>query len=440
MHHLDRARTVVLSLLVAGTLGVTLGAGSAAARPLPDRPARPAAAPVRAATAFPTARSGVAHRPLRAFRTGSTRGSTKTTGRKPRPTPSPTATPTASPAPTSTLTASPTPTSSPTATPTSSAAPLAVRVSGSALVNGAGRPLRLLGVNRSGTEFACAQGWGFFDGPTDTAAVAAMAAWHVNAVRVPLNEDCWLGINGVSSTWGGQAYRDAVVQWVGRLHQAGLLAVLDLHWSAPGTTLATSQQVMADADHSPAFWSSVATTFRSDPAVVFDLYNEPHDISWTCWRDGCTTAAGWQAAGMQSLVDAVRGSGATQPVLVGGVGWASDLSGWLAHRPTDPAGQLAASAHIYSFSGCSTASCWDSTLAPVAAQVPLVTGEVGENDCATAFTTSYLDWADAHGVSYLGWTWNTWDCASGPALISSYDGTPTAFGAALRDRLARVSS
>ena len=41
-------------------------------------------------------------------------------------------------------------------------------------------------------------------------------------------------------------------------------------------------------------------------------------------------------------------------------------------------------------------------------------------------------WADAHHVGYLAWTWDTWDCSSGPALITSYDGTPTAFGAAVR--------
>jgi hypothetical protein len=79
-----------------------------------------------------------------------------------------------------------------------------------------------------------------------------------------------------------------------------------------------------------------------EPAVVFDLYNEPHDISWACWRDGCTTSGGWQAAGFQSLVNAVRATGATQPVLVAGNGWAGDLSSWLTYRPTDPAHQLAA--------------------------------------------------------------------------------------------------
>lgn len=322
----------------------------------------------------------------------------------------------------------------------SAATSVSVRVQGNRLVNAAGAPVRLLGVNRSGTEFACVQGWGFFDGPSDAASIAAIAAWHVDAVRVPLNEDCWLGINGVSSTYGGSAYRSAVTGYVSRLHAAGLAAVLDLHWSAPGTQKATGQQLMADADHSPAFWRSVATIFKGDPGAVFDLYNEPHGISWSCWRNGCTTSAGWKAAGMQSLLDAVRGTGATNVVLAGGLNWAGDLSGWLANKPYDRAGQLAASAHIYNFSQCSTSSCWDRTIAPVAAAVPVVTGEVGEDDCAGSFVNSYLPWADAHGVSYLGWTWNTWGCGSGPALISAYDGTPTTFGAAVRQHLAGLAS
>ena len=319
-------------------------------------------------------------------------------------------------------------------------APLSVRVVGNHLVNGSGQTIRLLGVDRAGLEYACVQGWGLFDGPSDAASVQAIAAWHVDAVRVPLNEDCWLGINGVPAAYAGANYQSAVVGFVQKLNAAGILAVLDLHWNAPGSQSASGQQVMADADHSPAFWSSVASVFRADPAVVFDLYNEPHDISWSCWLNGCTTSAGWHAAGMQILLDSVRGAGATQPVMVGGLGWSSDLSGWLANEPVDPVHQLVASVHLYNFSGCNSAACWNQTIAPVAAAVPIVTGEVGESDCGTSFIQPYMAWADTHGVSYLGWTWDTWDCKSGPALITSYNGTPTAFGAGLQSHLASLAA
>src|SRR6516225_12216455 len=76
------------------------------------------------------------------------------------------------------------------------AATLSVRVNGNRLVDQNGTPMRLLGVNRSGTEYACAQGWGIFDGPSDSASARAIVSWEANAVRVPLNETCWLGING----------------------------------------------------------------------------------------------------------------------------------------------------------------------------------------------------------------------------------------------------
>jgi len=329
-----------------------------------------------------------------------------------------------------------------------------VRVSGAHLVDGSGRPLRLIGVDRSGTEYACVQGWGIFDGPSDATSVAAMASWHIDAVRLPLNEDCWLGINGVPSAYGGSNYQQAVQQYVSSLHSAGIAVILDLHWAAPGSVAATRQLPMADTDHAPAFWSSLATTFRSDPSVVFDLFNEPYlDTNnavttdpWGCWLNGCTINPGngvstpWQSAGMQQLVNAVRSSGATQPIMAGGLGWSNDLTQWLAHRPADSAGQLTASFHDYNFTSCNTVSCWNAQVAPVAAQVPVITGELGEDDCAGGFIDQYMQWADSMGVSYLGWTWDTWDCSSGPALITAYDGTPTAFGAAYRAHLAALAS
>src|SRR2546423_4883465 len=146
------------------------------------------------------------------------------------------------------------------------AATLSLSVSGNQLLDGTGTPIQLRGVNRSGAEYACIQGWGIFDGPSDAASVQAIASWHTNAVRVPLNEDCWLNINMGTSRYGGSTYQSAIVNHVNLLHANGLYAILDLHWNAPGTQKATGQQAMVDADHGPGFWSSVATTFKADPA------------------------------------------------------------------------------------------------------------------------------------------------------------------------------
>lgn len=61
--------------------------------------------------------------------------------------------------------------------------------------------------------------------------------------------------------------------------------------------------------------------------------------------------------------------------------------------------------------------------------VPVLTGEIGESDCASTYITKLMPWLDSKNASYLAWTWNTWDCNTGPSLISSYTGTPTNFGA-----------
>jgi endoglucanase len=323
---------------------------------------------------------------------------------------------------------------------------LSLSVSGNQLLDGVGAPIQLRGVNRSGTEYACVQGWGIFDGPSDAASVQAIASWHTNVVRVPLNEDCWLGINGAAAAYSGATYQAAIVNYVNLLHANGLYAILDLHWSAPGTQQATGQQAMVDSDHGPAFWSSVATAFKNDPAVLFDLYNEPEFISWDCWLNGqpagsSTCPVSWAVAGMQALVNSVRAAGATQPIMVGGVAYANDLSQWLSHEPADPQHALVASLHVYNFNTCNSTSCWTSQDAPVAAQVPIVTGEIGEDDGGHGFIDSYMSWADGLGIGYLGWTWDTWGCGNTPVLISDYTGTPCqTFGTGYQAHLAQMAA
>jgi endoglucanase len=316
--------------------------------------------------------------------------------------------------------------------------PRTLHVVGNQLVDAQGRPIRLLGVNRSGAEYACVappdQHLGVFAGPTGVRAVRAMAAWGVNAVRVPLNEHCWLGIEGAPARYTSALYRSAIRTYVGRLQAAGLYVVLDLHWNAPAAERATRQQPMADLDYAPAFWSAVARTFRHNAGVVFDLYNEPHGVDWRCWRDGCMLPQGWRAAGMQTLLNAVRSAGARQPVIATGPNWGSDLSAWLRYRPHDPAGQLAAGAHVFDFSFCARPGCWARSFAPAARAVPVVVTELGQRACSADFVERFMNWADASRVSYLGWSWNPAGC-SAPSLIRSWHGQPTASGVRFRAHL-----
>jgi aryl-phospho-beta-D-glucosidase BglC (GH1 family) len=327
----------------------------------------------------------------------------------------------------------------------SGAAP-ALHVSGNHLVTASGQTYRLLGVNRSGGEFACVQGKGMWDGPTDQASVDAMKSWNVHAVRIPLNEECWLGTSDLpAGGTSGAAYQQAVKDYADRLVASGINVILDMHWnygqytgvsSACSDAVATCQKPMPDAQYAPAFWSQVATTFKGDDAVVFDLFNEPYPDAadnwadateaWTCLRDGGTcTGIGYKVAGMQSLVNAVRATGATNVIMSAGLTWTNDLTQWLAYKPNDPTGNLMASWHSYNFNACVTASCWDSQIGAVAAKVPVQAGEIGQNTCAHDYIDQVMAWADKNGVGYTAWTWNPWGCSGGSVLIADWNGTPT---------------
>jgi hypothetical protein len=160
--------------------------------------------------------------------------------------------------------------------------PLGVSVSGNGLVDAGGAPLLLHGVNASGLEFVAIEGydpgdpWGGME-PIWT----AITKWRANAVRLPLNEASWLGLTTVDTSGAtrkgdpGGNYRQTVETTVAAANAAGLYVILDLHWGAPGLSSPMMQTQMADEDNSLSFWTSIATTFESNPAVLFELYNEP---------------------------------------------------------------------------------------------------------------------------------------------------------------------
>ncbi|MFI7709097.1 cellulase family glycosylhydrolase [Nonomuraea sp. NPDC049480] len=324
---------------------------------------------------------------------------------------------------------------------TGDAAP-ALRVSGNRLVTSSGTAYRLLGVNRASGEFACVQGKGMWDsGPVDQASVDAMKAWNIHAVRIPLNEECWVGVNGSPS---GATYQQNVKDYVNLLVANGITPIVEMHWShgqytgqgaGCSDTAATCQKPMPDAQYAPTFWTGVANAFKGDNAVVFDLFNEPYPdaaanwnatAAWTCWRDGGTcTGIGYEVAGMQDLVDAVRATGATNVIMLGGIEWANNLSQWLTYKPNDPTGNLMAAWHTYNFNACVNTSCWNNQVGAVAAQVPVHAGEIGQNSCAHDYIDQVMAWADVNGVGYTAWTWNPWGCSQGNVLITDYNGTPT---------------
>jgi hypothetical protein len=186
---------------------------------------------------------------------------------------------------------------------------------------------------------------------------------------------------------------------------------------------------MADKDHSLDFWSSVAESFKSNNEIIFDLYNEPHDISWSCWENGTGCQTLFPVASMQEMINGIRATGATNVLMLGGLSYANDLSGWLNNEPNDPLSNLVASFHMYGKNQCATEECWNSIVLPVLNQVPVIAGEFGESAdatvCGVTLSNTFMQWMDQHNSGYLAWVWDTWGSNCGNlSLITNYDGTP----------------
>jgi endoglucanase len=350
--------------------------------------------------------------------------------------PAPKPPPTAPPAPPAA--APPPPPGPPPAPPAEAPGVLApLTVSANQIVRD-GNPFRFHGVNRDTLEWGPSN-WGGCggDGHFTDRDFDLIRAWKVTAVRLPLSQAGWLGRRCSAGQYAG--WVDAAVA---KANARGMYAILDLHWSdvqgrAPcDAGCLTGQQNMPDAD-SLVFWRAVAARYANRPGVVFGLYNEPHDVSWSCWRDGgCTTTSSastgsvttYKAVGMQQLVDAIRAAGASNLVLAGGLDWAYDLSG-IGKGYALHGANIAYDTHVYTLWHAATGD-WDEHFGALTSRYPVVSTEFGSADCSSDASERLLRYFDApmgkpaNRMSWTIWSWNNPGSCTQPSVIADWNGTP----------------
>ena len=250
-------------------------------------------------------------------------------------------------------------------------------------------------------------------------------------------------------------YQQEIESYVADLNAHGIYAILDLHWTAPGSP----GRARAAADARPGSLPGVLDVggfdlqeqssrrlrplqraLRSDrpagPATIRTRTTRsagtagrpaprtgrpaehpapPRRTTRTTSRRPPTRWPGCRRCWTPSATRA-RSSPSSRAVWTSPTtsARATTAQAWMNHAPDDPLNQEAASFHNYMGKGCDSATCWKSTIAPIAAHVPVVTGEFDEDNfdetkCATktpsTFDADYMNWADSAGVSYLAWGW-----------------------------------
>jgi endoglucanase len=314
-------------------------------------------------------------------------------------------------------------------------------VSGNVILAADGKPYLFHGVGRDSLEYTC---WG--DGHFDAQELSYMGSgtnthsityWGANTVRLPLSEGIWL--NGESSQGcSAQQYQVLIKQTVDALTAMKLNVILDLQWSdAGGQSLqAGGPWAMPDAD-SVTFWQQMAGIYGSYSNVLFELFNEPHPQQWSCWAAACTITDTsysddchctktftFNSVGMQALVNAVRGTGANNLVLVAGMVWGYDLSQITKYPITGS--NVVYDTHPYPYGG-KEPSTWDAAFGTVSTHYPVISAESGEYDCGTSYMSQLLAYFDAHQIGWIGWAWVVQGDPCGyPQLIQNYQGLPTA--------------
>ena len=188
-----------------------------------------------------------------------------------------------------------------------------IKVSGNRLLTRSGVPARLIGVNIGASQYYCLGKHSEpFPMPIDSASVSALLSWHVNAVRLLVDDYCWLGVDGEPDAITSTAYRKSIESFVSLLNASHIEVIITMTEQSGHTKVDGKKQPavatlppMAEEATALSFWSSVASTFVHAPGVIFDLFGEPQRISWPCWENGCSIG-GTKVAGMQQLVDTVR--------------------------------------------------------------------------------------------------------------------------------------
>ena len=298
---------------------------------------------------------------------------------------------------------------------------------------GSAKPVLLRGVNRSGLEWAEPNEEGFCSaaGISRAEIEFIVTGWNCNIIRLPFNQDWALNGRRGHSSEEYLSNLDRVIDWAARV---GAYTLLDLQWLDADRPFGGNRNFVAPLPNSRSIevWDLLASRYHDEPAVLYDLFNEPHDClpddPYPLVReDGSlypmthrrVTMAEWQPWALR-LIDVIRSKNPDAVVFVSGINWGYDLRGMPLNRAN-----LVYSTHVYNNKDID----WEDAFGNLATCVPVFAGEWGGHGEDQEWGQSLADYFDQLGMGWTGWSWS-----NEPYLVAR--SIPTQFGELVRTRLA----
>jgi aryl-phospho-beta-D-glucosidase BglC (GH1 family) len=298
-----------------------------------------------------------------------------------------------------------------------------------------GEPVILRGVNRSGLEHASPDEQGFLSGAAISRSEIQhiVQDWGCNIIRLPFNQDFVLrGRDGRS----GEEYQSALDQVIYWASMFGAYTLLDLQWLDADRIYGGIRNFVAPLPNTQSIelWTLLSRRYKDEPAVLFDIFTEPHDRlnddPFALNRvDGTTypadqrsvTMAQWQPWA-QTLTSAIRAENADSLVFIAGINWAYDLRGMPMNLTN-----IVYSSHVYFHKGME----WPEAFGDLSQTVPVFVGEFGGGDrpADLDFGRRLVEYMRQLGIGWTAWSWY-----NNPLLVSRYSATE--FGAIVRQQLA----
>jgi len=270
------------------------------------------------------------------------------------------------------------------------------------IVDSLGNQILLYGVNRSGLEYNISGN----DMSLEEYQFICND-WQAKIIRLPFNQDWYTSDPNYVATL------NEVVSWI---KSCGAYVLLDLQWEDTDVKIPPIPNEAAIQ-----MWQDIANSYKNDPAILYDIHNETHDIDFNSWFNRAS-----------EIIEAIQSVHPKALILVSGMNWAKTMNEF-ANKPL-PYNNIVYSIHVYPWFG--NENDWEQNFGQFTNRFPIFIGELGGGENDLTWGRSLLTYLNKKKLGWTAWSW-----VDQPHLTDQSDHrTATVFGQLVKDMLLRLSN